>query len=443
MSANLLDSILNSNGPRIVTENHDLGSINWVNGMSDPGEMISCGYLPEIRRQANEQDAEYAARIRPIIDALPAEQRAKIMAAGVNAAIRRAAYDVSNGKVSVMVAVGPNGEKMPWAKLGTLVVEAVRGTDVLALSNTGFRILKVPAEREFNGKRIISEDTFFLVRDDTGAELGSAGKMYKPVQNEDAVGFLDAALEEFGARYETAGAVYGGKSVWFQARLPKSVEVVKGDTVDAFATFTLSHDGTAACRCYPTTLRAVCANTLRLANNDAKGKGISIRHTGDIKAKLNDARNALGIAVRGFEKFGAAAEAMAHASLRVLPYANEVLDAVLEVTDAQSQMGADVLAAATAKTDAQRELLVKQFTRQIKARENMLEDILDRYDSERCQKGTVWGAYNAVSETADHGTWHRYVGENKDSRRFESILTGDADDLKQVAWQTAVKTLAN
>ena len=69
---------------------------------------------------------------------------------------------------------------------------------------------------------------------------------------------------------------------------------------------------------------------------------------------------------------------------------------------------------------------------------------MDRYDSERCQHGTAWGGFNAFSEEADHGNlFHRYTGENKDSRRFESILTGEADDLKQAAWATAVKTLAN
>lgn len=438
MSAAILDSILNSSSPRIVSEQHNPNAINFVAGLADPGEMIRCGYLPEIRRQEGEQDDAYATRILPIVMALPKDQRDKIM----GSAIQRASLDVSNGRISVMVAVGPNGEQMPWHRLGTMVAAAVNGSEALALANLGWKVLKVPAEREWNGKRVISTDTFLLVRDDTGAELGSVGKQYKTVQNDDATAFLDEALKDYGARYETAGAIYGGKSVWLQARLPKQIEVTKGDVVDGYATFTLFHDGTAACRCYPTTLRAVCANTLRLAN-EGKSKGISIRHTGDIKGKLNDARRALGLAVEGFESFGVAAQAMAATRMKVIPYANEVLDLVLDVTEAQAKMGSDVLAAAVAKTDAERQLAVKKFDAAIKVRDNLLSDILDRYESERCQKGTVWGGYNAISEAADHGTWRRYAGENKDSRRFESVLTGDADDLKQAAWGNAVAALAN
>jgi hypothetical protein len=39
----LLDGIIEaqSSGPQIVGENHDLNNINWVNGLTDPGEMIA------------------------------------------------------------------------------------------------------------------------------------------------------------------------------------------------------------------------------------------------------------------------------------------------------------------------------------------------------------------------------------------------------------------
>lgn len=107
--ASLLDSMLDNYAPastRVVSERHDPNTINFVAGLSDPGEMIRCGYLPEIRRQEGEQDAEYAERIRPIIMALPKDQRDKIM----NAAVQRASLDRTNGKVAVVVA----GE-LAWA----------------------------------------------------------------------------------------------------------------------------------------------------------------------------------------------------------------------------------------------------------------------------------------------------------------------------------------
>jgi hypothetical protein len=71
--------------------------------------------------------------------------------------------------------------------------------------------------------------------------------------------------------------------------------------------------------------------------------------------------------------------------------------------------------------------------------------MLNRYESERCgmngQRGTAWAALNAVTEAADHGTLGgRFQGsENaKASRRFESILSGSSDEVKQVAYQNAL-----
>ena len=115
---NLLDSILanTGNGPVVLASNNDVNSINWVAGLSDPGEMLACGYLPEARRLANETDAEYAKRL---LTTLPQHLIDQIKAA----AIARASLCVTNGKVNLMVAVGANGEKLPWHVLGTMIAE--------------------------------------------------------------------------------------------------------------------------------------------------------------------------------------------------------------------------------------------------------------------------------------------------------------------------------
>jgi len=72
-------------------------------------------------------------------------------------------------------------------------------------------------------------------------------------------------------------------------------------------------------------------------------------------------------------------------------------------------------------------------------------DVLPRHESKRCglngQRGSAWAALNAVTESADHGQLGgRFVGSEqaKLSRRFESILTGAADEAKQVAYNRAL-----
>ncbi len=58
-----------------------------------------------------------------------------------------------------------------------------------------------------------------------------------------------------------------------------------------------SHDGTAAWRVIVTPVRIVCANTQRMALRQAKAT-YAIRHTRTARAKIAQARQALGIVWR-------------------------------------------------------------------------------------------------------------------------------------------------
>ena len=160
-----------------------------------------------------------------------------------------------------------------------------------------------------------------------------------------------------------------------------------------------------------------------------------------VKASITDARQALGLAVREIDQFAGAADAMAREPVDAPGFFADLLDTVLDITAAEALKGADALAAVLAVTTAERELERKRVQRQIDHRENVLEDILTRYESERCGvsgiRGTKWAAFNAVTEHADYAQPRRKVGTEAErlSRRFESVLTGDADELKQTAFQ--------
>ena len=225
------------------------------------------------------------------------------------------------------------------------------------------------------------------------------------------------------------------------AHLPQQrFSVRNGDVVEPYVIFTNPHDGSGKAYCYPTTERVVCANTYRISQGE-RTKGIGIRHTGNVRTKIQDAQAALGIAVQGFEEFKEAAEQMARTPFEIRHYANDVLDAVLDVTEAQAKLGADVLAATLDVTEAGLELARKEFSKKIERRAGVLDDILGIYESERCEpKGTLWASWNAVTESADHRKPGRQSkdAELRASRRFESVLVGDADELKQAAYTQAV-----
>lgn len=433
---NLLDSIIDAtmtagNGPTVLSEQHNVNAINFVNGLSDPGEMIRCGYLPELRRQPGEQDDAYAERIRPLVMALPQHEQDRIM----SAAIRRAGYDLSNGRVNVMVA----GEAA-WARLGVHVESAVSSEHAIHLAGLDWTVQKVNCFYDWQGVKRES-DVFALVRSDTGAHLATVGSRYEPIQNQDAFAYLDRVLNEFGAKYETAGSLHGGKKVWMQAHFPSQDFRLPGnDENKSYVLFENCHDGTGAAYTYATSNRVVCANTLRVAHADSQN-GLAIRHTGDVKKKVERARAALGIAVRGFQEFRRNAQVLVNKPLDINHYAPAVLDVVLGVTAAETALRekrVDPLTAATAIAEAER-----HFERLTKRKANVLDEILERYESPtNTAPGTAWAAFNAVTETLDHGTFNskgrKGSQEEKLSRMMESAVSGESDAAKQVALTMAL-----
>lgn len=146
--------------------------------------------------------------------------------------------DNTTGRVSMFAA----GE-LPWHKLGVLVREAVTSEHAARLSGTGWIVDKVPLMYDFNGMSKMVKDRFGIVRRDTGACLGTVGKQYQPIQNGEAFDFLDGVLEEFGARYESAGSLFGGEKVWMLARMPKqSFTINGGDNQEAYVAFMNYHE---------------------------------------------------------------------------------------------------------------------------------------------------------------------------------------------------------
>lgn len=440
----LLDEIcdVTDAGP-IVSEQHDTSRINWVGGVTDPGEMIGCGRYQQLRRLEGETDQAYQERLTLLLPTLPAADRERIEKSMRAAALQRAGLDTTGGRVALMTA----GEA-PWHRLGVNVRDAVGSADALRLAGLQWPVSKMPMSyrNPVTGEVIDSADTFAIVRGDNGAQLGTVGTRYKPFQNADGFAMLDGVLGSFGARYEAAGSLHGGKRVFMLVRLPKQAFTVgHRDQVEAFALFTNPHDGSGVAECFATSERVVCNNTLRIARNGRKG-GVGIRHTGNLRDRIDAARAALNLTVQGFETFAEQSQVLARTPMpNITNYCHDVLDAVLDVTQADAMKGADVLAAMLAVEDTERDLPRKSFEKKIERRGEILADMLDRYESERCglngQRGTAWAALNAVTESADHGKLGgRFVGSEsaRASRRFESILTGDADEAKQVALDKAL-----
>jgi len=250
--------------------------------------------------------------------------------------------------------------------------------------------------------------------------LGVVGSKYVPVQNEASCDLLDALVDEAGdARYETAGALRGGRETFITMKLPNTMifDGVDGsqDRTDFYLAGLNSHDGSSAFRLLVTPVRIVCANTQSAAISRAKAS-FSIRHTGGATASIAAARNALKLTWRYIEAFETEAAAL-YAQPMDTDHMRHFANTLLEVDDAGS--------AATARH-----------------RRDKASGIVTLWTSSPTIApiaGTRWAAYNAVTEFLDHVVpvrGARTAGAARQARALRNISeAGSAHSLKAQAFR--------
>lgn len=186
----------------------------------------------------------------------------------------------------------------PWHGLGTKVMEAPTSKEALSLAGLDWKVLQEPIYTE---NEELIQGYKANVRDSDRKVLGVVTDRYKVIQNEEAFAFTDELLGE-GVRYETAGSLQGGKKVWMLAHLPHEY-IISGERISPYLLFSNTHDGSGAIKVALTPIRVACNNTLNLALNTAK-RSWSMIHTGDIKGKMNEAKDTLFMAEKYMDCLG-------------------------------------------------------------------------------------------------------------------------------------------
>jgi len=315
----------------------------------------------------------------------------------------------ADGRAEAMYA-----EKPAWHGLGTVVQEAPSSADALRLAHLDWKVDLWPIEAIApDGKRVASP-LFATVRLDTRTVLGAVRGRYRPVQNHEAFSFLDSLVPEAEMRYESAGALKGGRLVWLLARMPETDLIDDGDELQRFVLFANSHDGTQAVRVIPTSVRVVCWNTLSLAVGRAV-TSVTIRHTGDIQAKLGEVRRILGVCEERFVAFTEVGRRLA--SQRVSP------------TDAEDYWRAAWPEPTTSKA----------ATTRWRKRLLTLRDCF-RLESRRVRHPSAWHAFQAATALVDHAPRRGKTETIRLERRFHSTLLGPSATEKHRLLQLATAT---
>jgi len=303
----------------------------------------------------------------------------------------------------------------PWHQQGTRVeykvdsgkeAQTLAGLDWTAdlkplYFESNLTIKKVTEEGHwYRENQKVESDRFAVVRSDTEAYLGSVGRKFEHMQNDQLFALLDEIAGSGDIEYRTAGALKGGRIVWALMSLPSFMRVGKDDIVNQFLLASNAHDGSRSLRLNPTDVRVVCNNTLTqadaIADSQEKGGVISIQkfwHTAGINQRAWDHAKAMA----GIRELSKKTEELY----------NELAKHHVDQVEVDGFMD-DIFPIAE---DA------KRPTRML----NMREKVLNRFEGSELgadletSRGTAWGLYNALAAYTDHDQ-----GNDVDQRTFNA-----------------------
>ena len=135
-----------------------------------------------------------------------------------------------------------------------------------------------------------------IARSDTGAVLSVNRDSYTVIDHGEMGEIVEAVLAQPNVKWETAGVLDGGRSVWCLALLDEPVTLPGDDSQTLpYLAITNRHDGTASCALRATAVRIVCANTFRAAEleGDRTGATFSFVHKTNWRDRITEAREAV------------------------------------------------------------------------------------------------------------------------------------------------------
>lgn len=299
------------------------------------------------------------------------------------------------------------GEK-PWHKLGNEVSKAQTSAEAIIAAKMDWKVNK---EQLFLKSGEPAHGAMATIREDNGAQLGIVGDVYRPLQNKEAFSFFDAIVGEKAAMYHTAGVLGAGEVVWMLAKLPGEIRTLGDDVSEKFLLLTNSHDGTSSVRVMFTPIRVVCQNTLNIALAGTE-KIARVKHCATMGQRIDYVRETIGIVSAQFSLFEDITRKMAM---------TQVTSEALKKYFIASGIVPQIKEGEEVSTRAQ----------------NIMEEVSTLFERGKgaelpAAKGTLWGAFNAVTEYVD------YFRSSKGDNRAKSLLVGSGANIKQKAFDSAL-----
>ena len=252
-----------------------------------------------------------------------------------------------------------------------------------------------------------------LYRSDNNRPLSIVSPSYNIVQPMEILEFYKDLVGVADMYIETAGVLFGGRKFWAMANTGRMLELKGGDVIKGYMLLSSSCDGTSATFAQFTDVRVVCNNTHTMAMADGNKK---IRVSHNRIWNPTEMKMEMGLIDESWGRFKENVEKMS---------------------------------TVTVPRDAGVEYLIKLFGDESVAVEDQSPAIGQKCagvwdlfigagqgSTMASAAGTMWGLYNAVTETVDHYSGHRTVDAQRAAAWF-----GSGSTLKTRAFDLAMEMI--
>lgn len=316
--------------------------------------------------------------------------------------------------------------KGAWHGLGTVVEEAPTPHKALTLAGLDWGVRQETLYvKSPNGEDYIAVPSHVAnYRADENILLGVVSDGWRPVSNADMADFCSALLENGNVKCETAGSIRNGKRVWFLLK-GEPFEIANGDVNFPYILVSNGHDGSCSFRVTPTTVRAVCSNTLHMVvpgtdTGQLASSAIVLRHTANVMQRVEDARHALKHYQSALEETKEVANMLSHRDVNQEDVQRFFLECYTH------DFGAVADNPANKKEERARDRAKSAFN-----------SFSKRFDDERSIAGaSLWNCVNAYSGLVQHDKKARGKDDiDRVEKRVDSNLFG----LNQTRTQDALR----
>jgi phage/plasmid-like protein (TIGR03299 family) len=325
-----------------------------------------------------------------------------------------------------------------WHGLGQIIGDYPTSAEALQFAGLDYTVEKrnlftygddTDPDREDNDVvmewRVDVPNYYATVRTDTDEVLGVVGRDYEIVQNVKAFEFFDSIVGgKDGILYETAGALGKGEKIFITAKLPDYIRVGRHDLIEQYLFLTTSHDGYGSITAAFTPVRVVCANTLNAALRN-HSNCVKIRHTASANDRLKQAHQLMGITnqlAREMEK---------------------IFNHWSRVRISDSSVKRLIQLAMAPNKEVLQNLHEGKQDELSTTYNNIVSSVMEfalssPTQQEETTKGTVFGAYNAIT-----GYFQNVRNYKDDEAKFKSIMYGTGLQRSQKAFDLCAEFAKN